>query len=134
MSSNSPTGDNSQNDQDQKVYEAEVVEDYNSSNGYRRHSSQAYSNNNLFSYYSVNNGGCAAALITFFLFIICLGQYGLLAAIGFIVFKSIGSVISTIYAGRALALGQPFSVWGWRIANWFISLLLTIWLAGGLNP
>lgn len=81
----------------------------------------------------LNGGGCLAPAITFALFIICLGQYGLLAAISFFVFHVIGGIFSVSRAARDLSLGLPHNVWAWRCGNWAISFLLTAWLAGGLS-
>lgn len=97
--------------------------------GYRREG-------NVYSYWSVApvyGNGCLGGAITFGLFIVCLGQYGLLAAIGFMVFYAIGGVIGSVYAARRLMGGMPANPWVWRIGNWLISFTLTVWLAGGFS-
>lgn len=81
----------------------------------------------------IARGGCLPAAITFFLFFVCLGQYGLLAGIGFLVFHIIGSVLGSVYQARKLMVGIITSPWTWRIGNWLVSFLLTVWLAGGFN-
>lgn len=83
------------------------------------------------SYYS--DSGCLAALVTFFVFCACLGQFGLLAAIGFFFFHTIGSIMGTFRASSRLVAGLPWSPWPWRCGNWLVSFLLTAWLAGGFS-
>lgn len=87
---------------------------------------------NIWIFPSVNSGGCLAPAISFALFMICLAQYGLLAAIGFFVIHVIGSILGSVRAARMLAMGLPFNPWAWRAGNWIISFFLTVWLAGGL--
>lgn len=77
--------------------------------------------------------GCLAAFITFFLFMVCLGSYGLLAAIGFFVFHIIGSIMGAFQSSRCLMVGAPWNPWPWRCGNWIISFLLTVFLAGGFD-
>lgn len=99
--------------------------------GYGRRQNYAYGR--VFTLAPVDNGGCMASFITVMLFLICLGQYGLLAAIGFFVFHLIGSILGSVHSARQLMRGLPYSVWGWRAGNWIISFLATVWLAGGLS-
>ena len=80
-----------------------------------------------------DGGGCLAPCITLALFFVCLSQFGLLAAIGFVVFHVIGSIAGSIRAMRRLVEGRQPNPWGWRFGNWFISFILTAWLAGGFN-
>lgn len=87
----------------------------------------------VWTFSSLQPGGCLAPAITFALFMICLGQYGVLAAIGFFVFHTIGAVIGTLRASRLLASGILCNAWAWRVGNWVVSLLITIWLAGGFQ-
>lgn len=86
-----------------------------------------------FAYTSFNTTGCLIPFITLFLFGVLLGQYGLLAAIGFLVFHIIGSILGTLRLSRQLVLGFPMNPWPWRIGNWCVSFILTVWLAGGFN-
>lgn len=79
------------------------------------------------------SGGCLGPAITFGLFLLALAQYGLLAAIGFMVFYAIGSALGIVYQAKKLVLGIATNPWGWRIWTWAISFLLTIWLAGGFD-
>lgn len=79
----------------------------------------------------MDNVGCAAAFVTCFIFLVCLGQYGALAGIGFLVFHGIGSIMGSVYFARRLMLGLPVNVWLWRVGNWIIPFMLTAFLAGG---
>lgn len=85
-------------------------------------------------YMPLNNlDGCWPAVVTFALFFVCLGQYGVLAGIGFLVFHIIGSIMGSLRAARYLALGIPWNPLPWRIGNWCVSFILTAWLAGGFS-
>lgn len=123
-----------------KVHEPEIVDN----DGYSNRNSKSYYYttrpsgrkvyyNNLFAYSPVDMGGCLPACVSFALFFICTGQYGLLAGIGFLVFHIIGSILGSVRAARLLMNGIVWNPWPWRIGNWLISFMLTIWLAGGLN-
>ncbi len=79
----------------------------------------------------IDSGGCMAPAITFALFFICLGHFGLLAAIGFFVFHVIGSILGGVWQARRLMEGAVYNPWAWRVANWAVSFMLTMWLAGG---
>ena len=76
---------------------------------------------------NVYSGGCLSPAITFGFFMLALIQYGLLAAIGFMFFYIVGSVIGTVYQARKLVEGILTNPWGWRFWNWGISFLLTVW-------
>ena len=78
----------------------------------------------------MDNTGCAAAMVTLFLFVFCLSQFGALAAIGFLVFHTAGSVMGSIHFARRLLRGLPLNVWTWRVGNWIISFLLVAFLSG----
>lgn len=77
--------------------------------------------------------GCMAPFVTLALTLICLIQFGLLAAIGFLVFYAIGALLGAVRLTKLLMLGAPANPWGWRVGNWVISFLLTVWLAGGFD-
>ena len=77
--------------------------------------------------------GCLALAIPFGIFLFCIVQYGLLAAIGFSVFYLIGAAIGILREAQALVAARRFNPWAWRAGNWLISLFLTIWLSGGFN-
>lgn len=94
---------------------------------------QGFAYGRTFTMAPIDNGGCLSSFITVMLFLICLGQYGLLAAIGFFVFHLIGSILGSVHSARQLIRGLPYSVWSWRVGNWIISFLVTVWLAGGLS-
>lgn len=80
-----------------------------------------------------DGAGCLAPCITFALFFVCLSQFGLLAGIGFAVFHLAGSIAGSIRTMRRLVEGRPTNPWGWRLGNWFVSFMLTSWLAGGFH-
>ena len=76
---------------------------------------------------------CLAPCVTFALFFVCVSQFGFLAGIGFAVFHVAGSIAGSIRSMRRLVEGRPVNPWGWRLGNWFVSFMLTAWLAGGFN-
>lgn len=87
---------------------------------------------------TLRTSGCAPSLITLGIALVCLGQYGFLAALGFYVFYLVGALIGIfILASKILRLRLltfiPIFLWSWRVCNWLISYLLTAWLAGGFN-
>ena len=75
--------------------------------------------------------GCLAPAITFGLFLGCLVQLGILAAIGFVVFWCVGAVVGTLLQVRRTLNRQPTNPWIWRVANWLVCLMLVSWLAEG---
>lgn len=80
-----------------------------------------------------DGAGCLAPCVTFALFLVCLSQFGLLAAIGFAVFHVVGSIAGSIRSMRMLVEGRQPNPWSWRLGNWFVSFMLTAWLAGGFT-
>lgn len=127
-------------DSGRKPLEVEIInpEDHD----YRESSSQRmwqarYGNQGGFSGYwsasSFDSNGCLAPAITFAIFMLCLGQYGLLAAIGFLVFYVFGSILGTLHSARRLMRGMPVYPWLWRTCNWTASFVFTVWLAGGFQ-
>ena len=80
-----------------------------------------------------DGNACLAPCVTFALFFVCLSQFGLLAGIGFAVFHLAGSIAGSIRSMRRLVEGRPLNPWPWRLGNWFVSFMLTAWLAGGFN-
>lgn len=77
----------------------------------------------------INTDGCAPFVITLALFLGCLIQFGILAAIGFFVFHLIGSVLGITYGANRLIMGKPVNPWALRILNWTLSFMLTAFLA-----
>lgn len=131
-----PENENSSS-QEKKTLEAEIVEEgtsYQSSGrgGGRYGGRRAYVNRTI-TFAPVDTTGCLAGLISLTIFFACLFQWGLLAAIGFIVFHTLGSVISSIHTARQLMRGLPYNIWSLRICNWVISFFITAWLAGGFE-
>lgn len=120
-----------------KVMDVEIVENEESENrgAHRQRVWTSMGGGPYFGGYwtPVDSGGCVAPAITFALFVISLGQFGLLAAIGFFVFHIIGAILGTIYQARQLMAGFACNPWAWRTGNWIISFMLTTWLAGGFN-
>lgn len=129
--------DNSGRADSAKVVDAEIIDDgdYHArrnngwSGGYRVHNVFPVYGNGLF----MADTGCFAAMISLFLFLACLVQWGLLAAIGFLFFHITGSIIGAFRASRYLMAGYPYNPWIWRCGNWIISFLLTAWLSGGFS-
>lgn len=76
---------------------------------------------------------CLAPCITFALFFVCLSQFGLLAGLGFAVFHLVGGIAGSIRSMRLLVEGREANPWSWRLGNWFVSFMLTVWLAGGFS-
>lgn len=89
-----------------------------------------FSYGTVWNYAPMDNSGCVAGLISCFIFLVCLGQYGALAAIGFLVFHFIGSIVGTFIFARRLMRGLAVNVWPIRVANWIISFALVAFLAG----
>lgn len=81
----------------------------------------------------VDRSGCISPAISFALFLICLGQFGVLAGLGFLVFYAIGAIAGGVHASRMLMEGKRYNMWAWRVGNWVISFILTVWLAGGFK-
>ncbi len=123
--------------QEKKPLEAEIVEEESSwSSGqgrgaYRPGGRQFFSRTVTFA--QIDNTGCMAAFLTCFIFCTCLFQWGLLSAIGFLVFHTIGNVISSVYSARRLIQGLTYKIWTLRILNWVISFFITAWLSGGFK-
>lgn len=82
---------------------------------------------------AVDPSGCIAPFVTLTLIFTCLIQFGVLAAIGFFFFYVIGAILGVSHLAKRLANGLPANPWAWRVGNWIISFLLTVWLAGGTN-
>lgn len=123
------------------VYEAEIVAPESSGShagGSKRAWQRVYyqpgsSVNGVWMWSPLDSGGCLAGLITLAFLIACLGQFGILAAIGFLVFHTIGSIMGTLHSARQLMQGRIWNAWPWRIGNWLVSYIITAFLAGGFN-
>lgn len=137
-----------QHNEDPKIIDVEVIEDHKSeggqsrqraykrtiyTNGRYRTSFQGNGFSGFMSAAPINASGCMAPAITLGLFIVCLGQFGLFAAISFFVFHLIGAIMGSIHQARLLIAGLPASPWPWRVGNWVVSFLITMWLAGGIG-
>lgn len=122
---------------ERKVIDPEIVGQESASEKQEAWQRARYANNTGFSgiwtFSPMDRSGCLAPAITFALFLICIAQAGILAGIGFAVFYTIGAIMGSLHFTRLLMAGRPVNPWGWRIGNWTISLLITIWLAGGFQ-
>lgn len=117
-----------------KVLDVEILRpEPGSESANRRNYGKGYATYGYWSQIPIYRDGCLGPAITFALFLICLGKYGLLAAIGFLVFYAIGSVIGTVHSARMLIAGRLVNPWMWRTGSWLISFVLTVWLAGGFK-
>lgn len=76
---------------------------------------------------------CLSPAISFFLFLVCVVQFGLLAGIGFAVFMLLGNVVGSVVRLRMMMEGRASNPWLWRAGTWLVSFWLTAWLAGGLD-
>ncbi|MDE5831486.1 MAG: hypothetical protein K2H64_00600 [Desulfovibrio sp.] len=117
-----------------KTVEVEVLppED-NASRASRQEGRHKYAAGPVFAYSSFDSRGCLSPTVTLVLFFILLIQFGLLAAIGFGVFYTCGAILGSLRMTRAMIMGRPVNPMLWRTANWCLSFLLTVWLAGGFN-
>lgn len=128
-------------DSSRKVLDAEIVDSDSGAPGHAPTYQETYGANGTASLFATSlqsTGGCAAGIITIAIALICLGQYGILAAIGFYAFYLAGGLIGLfVLIRRSLSLNRlaaPLSfLWTWRICNWLISYLLTAYLAGGFD-
>lgn len=76
---------------------------------------------------------CLPTIITLALALIAAFEYGLLAAIGFLVFAAIGRAVTFFLTIRHLLEGRFFNPWLPHIITWVVCWLLVAWLSGGLN-
>ncbi|SDF70929.1 hypothetical protein [Desulfovibrio legallii] len=79
------------------------------------------------------DNACLAPCITFALFLVCLAQFGFLAGLGFVFFHTVGAVLGALSSVRRMAAGHVPNPWVWRLGNWAVSFLITVWLAGGFD-
>lgn len=82
---------------------------------------------------SVDQNACLAPCVTLVLFLVCLFQFGFLAALGFVFFHVLFGVLGSVQATSRMMTGEGFNIWLWRLGNWIFSFLLTVWLAGGFS-
>ena len=80
-----------------------------------------------------SSNACLAPCITFAIFLVCLAQFGFLAGLGFVFFHTIGSIAGTLRQMRLMTAGVMPNPWLWRMGNWILSFLVTVWLAGGFD-
>lgn len=125
--------ENDNNRDSRKVVEVEVLPPENESTGASQGARRGYASGPVFAYSSFDSRGCLSPTVTFVLFIILLGRFGLLAAIGFCVFYTCGAILGSLRMTRAMIQGRPINPWLWTIGNWCVSFLFTVWLAGGFD-
>lgn len=134
---------NRDNNEKEKVYEAEVIHEE-----YHREGSASYGNNRqdrgfqgrTWSWSSMSGGlggfdtaSRYAPAVTFFLLVVVLFRFGFLAGLGFLFFYALGAAFSTVQLVRRIAEGRTANPWPWRIGNWAVSFLLAGWLSGGFR-
>ncbi|MEG2172696.1 MAG: hypothetical protein RRY29_05490 [Desulfovibrionaceae bacterium] len=96
-----------------------------------------------FSYATWNTGGvgsggmvsrdaCLPGMITLLLAAVCAVHFGVLSAIGFLVFYAMGSAVGFLVRVRSLMQGQVLSPWIFRVGAWGGAALLVTWLSDGL--
>jgi hypothetical protein len=114
-----------------RVIDAEVVNEEHSS--YQRSNTQQQGQH--FRYSTWNMGSlaqqqsCLPFFITFGLMLACGAQWGALAAIGFLFFYTIGSVVGLLFTMGKVLNGNSVNPWLLRCCNWVAASLLTQWLA-----
>lgn len=79
----------------------------------------------------VARDGCLPGMITLLLAAVCAVQFGILSAIGFLVFYAIGSAAAFMLRVRTLMQGTHVSPWIFRLAVWGLASLLVVWLSDG---
>lgn len=79
----------------------------------------------------VARDGCLPALITLLLAAVCAVQFGVLSAIGFLVFYAIGSAAGFLLRVRSLMQGTNISPWIFRLGAWGLACVLVVWLSDG---
>lgn len=132
---------NFDNDPDRpRAHDPEVLgpdDDFPFRNSHNSASSNSSFNQNrglyYFSAYSPARNGCLYGIITLVLTLICLGQFGVLGAIGFLVFYGAGMAIGAVAGARRSFEGKAPNYLFWRILAWVISFILTAWFAGAFD-
>lgn len=79
----------------------------------------------------VARDGCLPGLVTIALAAVCAVQFGILSAIGFLVFYALGSGMGFFWRVRCLMQGKNVSPWFFRVGAWLVSSLLVVWLSDG---
>lgn len=135
FSEHSTKQDNSSN----HVITPEVVgsENYSSSNfkgnSHSSYSRYVYTAQSGRSGHGVNalffENGCFSALLTVVLAISCLIQFGVLSAIGFLVFSGIGSMLIFFLRIKNIMAHKMFNPWIARVMSWACAYMLTMWLS-----
>lgn len=132
--------------QAQDAVDAEVIHDDDDQSGFRsgQWSSSSTQGFSWTSWRSEGSGGRAfsggfqslggsagmAFWITFGLMLACGFRFGVLAAIGFMVFYGIAAALGMLFTVNRLMSGFAVNPWFVRICNWTVCWLLTAWLAG----
>lgn len=77
----------------------------------------------------VARDGCLPAMITILLTGVCAVQWGVLAAISFVVFYVLASGMSFMLRLRNLMQGRNINPWVFRIVSWVGAGILVAWLS-----
>lgn len=77
----------------------------------------------------VARDGCLPAMITMLLTGVCAVQWGILAAISFVVFYILASGMSFMLRLRNLMQGRNIDPWVFRIVSWLGAGVLVAWLS-----
>lgn len=76
---------------------------------------------------------CLPTIITLTLALFAAVRFGLLAAIGFLVFAAVGRAVTFFLTVRHLLKGRFFNPWVPHLVTWVVCWLLVAWLSGNLN-
>lgn len=76
---------------------------------------------------------CLPTIVTLALALVAAFQFGLLAAIGFLVFAAIGRALTFFMTIRHLLEGRFFNPWVPHVVTWVVCWLLVAWLSGNLG-
>lgn len=124
------------------VITPEVVDD-SAQQGRQQTFSGTSANGSRFTYATWNSGGlggfgsggmvardgCLPGLVTLLLAAVSAVQFGVLSAIGFLVFYAIGSGMGFFWRVRCLMQGKNINPWFFRVGAWIVASLLVVWLS-----
>lgn len=138
-----PSSANGSTQQQPIVITPEVVDDGAQQGDRQQIFSGTSANGSRFTYATWNSGGlggfgsggmvardgCLPGLVTLLLAAVCAVQFGILSAIGFLVFYAIGSGMGFFWRVRCLMQGKNISPWFFRVGAWIVASLLVVWLS-----
>ena len=76
---------------------------------------------------------CLPTIVTLVLALFAAFRFGLLAAIGFLVFAAVGRAITFFLTVRHLLEGRLFNPWIPHLVTWVVCWLLVAWLSGDMG-